>query len=81
MTLVIHWVGKDLAISEEFLGLYALDKTDAESIPKLLQCYLCTPMCHVLKNHTIIINNNNKVRGQCYDGCSTMAVARWLEFD
>ena len=65
LTLVIRWVGKDLSVSEEFLGLYALDKTDAESI--------ATVMLDALVRFQVPLA---KIRGQCYDGCSTMAGQR-----
>ena len=36
LTMVIRWVDKNLTVSEDFLSLYALDKTDAESIVTVL---------------------------------------------
>ena len=65
LTLVIRWVDRNLCVHEEFLGLYSLNSTDAESIVDVIS--------DVLLRFRIPFS---KVRGQCYDGCSTMAGAK-----
>ena len=59
------WVSDDFTVSEEFVGLYYLSVIDAQSIvdaikDAFLRFQIPFP----------------KLRGQCYDGCSTMAGAR-----
>ena len=63
--LVIRWIDKNLNVNEEFLGMYCLQRTTAESITSAIK--------DALLRFQIPIS---KVRGQCYDGCSTMAGAR-----
>ncbi len=59
---VFRWVGSNFDVHEEYLGLYQLDKTDAETI------YL------VIKDMLQALNLDiHKVRGQCYDGASSMS--------
>ena len=65
LTLVIRWVSNDLSVSEEFLGMYSLSAADAKSIVSVL--------LDALLRFQIPLS---KVRGQCYDGCSTMAGAK-----
>ena len=64
LTLVVRWVDENFDVFEEFLGMYGLQATTADSIVSAITDALL---------HFQIIN---KVRGQCYDGCSTMAGAR-----
>lgn len=65
LTLVIRWVSKDFVVSEEFLGLYSLSTADAKSI------------VNVMKDSFLRFQIPwTKLRGQCYDGCSTMAGAK-----
>ena len=65
LTLVIRWIDKNLNVNEEFLGMYCLQRTTAESITSAIK--------DALLRFQIPIS---KVRGQCYDGCSTVAGAR-----
>ncbi len=59
---VFRWVGSNFDVHEEYLGLYQLDKTDAETI------YL------VIKDMLQALNLDiHKVRGQCYDRASSMS--------
>ena len=65
LTLVVRWIGEDFVVSEEFLGLYTLSSIDAQSIVDAMKDAFVRfqiPMA--------------KLRGQCYDGCSTMAGAK-----
>ena len=65
LTLVIRWVDENFEVNEEFLGLYNLFSTTADSIVASIK--------DVLLRFEI---PTSKIRGQCYDGCSTMAGAR-----
>ena len=65
LTLVVRWISEDFVVSEEFLGFYYLSAIDAKSIVDAMKdAFLLfqIPMA--------------KIRGQCYDGCSTMAGAK-----
>ena len=65
LTLVIRWVNQDFLVSEEFLGLYYMSAIDAQSIVDVMKdVFLCFQIPF------------SKLRGQCYDGCSTMAGAK-----
>ena len=61
-TIVMRRVDDDLNVFEEFLGLYQLTETDAGSIVAAIKDVLLR-----LQIPT------SKLRGQCYDGCGTMA--------
>ena len=61
----MRWVSDDFTVHEEFLGLYALSAIDAQSIVDVM-------MDAFLRFQIPLA----KLRGQCYDGCSTMAGAR-----
>ena len=65
LTLVIRWVNQDFLVSEEFLGLYYMSTIDAQSIVDVMK--------DVFLRFQIPFS---KLRGQCYDGCSTMAGAK-----
>ena len=65
LTLIIRWVSDDFTVSEEFLGLYALSAIDAQSIVDAMK--------DTFIRFEIPLT---KLRGQCYDGCSTMAGAK-----
>lgn len=61
VVVVLRWVSSDLIVSEEFLGLYEAQSTDAltlTTIAKNAMQDLCLPLA--------------KLRGQCYDGASCM---------
>ena len=65
LTLVVRWITEDFIVSEEFLGLYCLSVTDAQNI------------VYVMKDAFLRFQIPlAKLRGQCYDGCSTMAEAK-----
>lgn len=61
MTVFVRWVAEDFTVSEEFLGMHSMAAIDAESIVKA--------MLDVFVQLELPIH---KLRGQCYDGCSTM---------
>ena len=65
LTFVLRWVSEDFTVSEEFLGLYCLSSVDAQSIVDV--------MTDAFLRFQIPLT---KLRGQCYDGCSTMAGAK-----
>ena len=62
LTLVIRRIDENLDVFEEFLGMYSLLTTNAQSI--------VTAISDVLLRFEIPFA---KIRGQCYDGCNTMA--------
>ena len=61
LVLCIRWVDDDLQSREEFIGLHAIDTTDANTIVLVIK--------DVLLRMNLSIS---RCRGQCYDGCSTM---------
>ena len=64
-TVVIRRVDEGLSVYEEFLGLYCVDSIAADSLTA------------VIKDVMIRLNlSMSKLRGQCYDGCSTMSGIR-----
>ena len=63
--IIIRWVGEDLQVHEEFIGLYSVAQTDAGTITAVITdvfTRLNLPLC--------------KLRGQCYDGASNMSGKR-----
>ena len=57
----VRWIDENLTPYEDFLGLYEMEKTDADSI------------VHIIKDSLLHFGfDKEKLRGQCYDGCSTM---------
>jgi len=65
LTLVVRWISDDFEVSEEFLGLYSMYAIDAQSI------------VDVMKDAFLRFQIPfTKLRGQCYDGCSTMTGAK-----
>ena len=62
LAIIIWRVDDDLTVFEDFLGLYHLTATDAESIVAAMKDVLLRLQIPLSKLH-----------GQCYDGCSTMA--------
>ena len=64
-TIVIRCVSEDLEVHEEFLGLYHVPSIDAVTLTA------------VAKDALVRMNLSvSKLRGQCYDGASTMRGAR-----
>ena len=62
VTIVIRRVNEDLEVFEEFLGLYHVESIAAEALTA------------VIKDSLVRMNLSLKnLRGQCYDGCSTMS--------
>ena len=59
-------MGDDFTVSEEFVGLYYLSVIDAQSIVDAIK--------DAILRFQIPFT---KLCGQCYDGCSTMAGARY----
>lgn len=65
LVTVFRCVDESLQVHEEFVGLYQLDETNAETIVK------------VLKDVVLSLSLDlTKLRGQCYDGASTMSGAK-----
>ena len=62
LVFVIRWVDSAFKAHEEFMGLYQLDKTDAETIHEVIK--------DILQAFNLDIHN---IRGQCYDGASAMS--------
>ena len=57
----VRWIDENLTPYEDFLGLYEMEKTDADSIVR------------IIKDSLLRFGfDKEKLRGQCYDGCSTM---------
>ena len=65
LTIVIRCIDDDFIVSEEFLGLYYLSAIDAQSIVDAIM--------HVFLRFQIPLS---RLRGQCYDGSSTMTGAK-----
>lgn len=65
LTFVIRSVDENFEVSEDFLGMYNLLTTTASSIVSAITDTLLRLQLPL-----------TKVRGQCYDGCSTMTGAR-----
>ena len=57
----VRWIDENLTPYEDFLGLYEMEKTDADSIVRIIRDSLLR-----------FEFDKEKLRGQCYDGCSTM---------
>ena len=68
LTLVLRWVGDDFTVSEEFVGLYYLSVIDAQSIMDAIK--------DAFLQFQIPFTKLRGLRGQCYEGCSTMAGSR-----
>ena len=62
LVICIRWVDDKLEAREDFIGLQKLERSDASFITALIKD------CLIRMNLSI-----HKVRGQCYDGCSTMS--------
>ena len=58
-------MSEDFTVSEELLGLYCLSATDAQRIVSVIKDAFLQFQIPLAKLH-----------GQCYDGCSTMTVAK-----
>ena len=65
VVICFRWVDSKLEAHEVFIGLYEVDSTEA--------AVLLTVIHDVLLRMNISIN---KLRGQCYDGASSMSGAR-----
>ena len=62
VVVVLRTVGENFSIEEDLVGLYSVSRIDA------------TTLVTVIKDTLIRLNLPvNKLRGQCYDGCSTMS--------
>ena len=61
MVVAYRWVDNDLNVHEDFIGLYAPPDITATTIVSAIQ--------DTLARLNLALN---KVRGQCYDGASTM---------
>ena len=65
VVLVIRWVDEQLIVHEEFIGLYSVPAIDADTLTT------------VIKDSLLRLNLSlNKIRGQCYDGASSMSGAK-----
>ncbi len=63
--IVLRTVGEDFDVDEDFVGLYTVQNIGA------------TTLVSVMKDFLIRLNLPiTKLRGQCYDGCSTMSGSR-----
>ena len=59
--ICIRWVDNDLNANEDFIGLHELSVTNAETL------------AFILKDVVLRLGlDPERLRGQCYDGCSTM---------
>ena len=59
--ICIRWVDNDLNVNEDFIGLHELSVTNAETL------------AFILKDVVLRLGlDPERLRGQCYDGCSTM---------
>ena len=64
LVVVIRWICDYLEVFEDFIGINVIVNFDARSIVSTLKDVL-------LRINISILN----MRGQCYDGCSTMTCA------
>ena len=65
VTVVIRWVTTEFEVHEEFIGLYFVPSIDADTLTR------------VIKDTLMRLNLSlTRVRGQCYDGASTMSGAK-----
>ena len=65
VTIVLQRKDDNFETYEEFIGLYTVSTIEAECLTK------------VIKDSMIRLNLSMKnLRGQCYDGCSTMSGTR-----
>ncbi len=65
MVFCLCYVDSDLNVHEEFVGLYSLESTSADSIVS------------IIKDILLRMNLSPKnCRGQCYDGASSMSGGR-----
>ena len=65
LVFCVRYVDEDLTTHEEFIGLYDMDSTTAESITHVIQ--------DILLRLALQMSN---CRGQCYDGAGSMAGCR-----
>ena len=65
VTIIFRMVDNDLSVKEEFVGLYSVDDITSITLTK------------VIKDVMLRLNlSMSNLRGQCYDGCSTMSGTR-----
>ena len=65
VVIVIRWVDGQLIVHEEFIALYSVPAIDADTLTS------------VIKDSLVRLNLSlNKMRGQCYDGASSMSGAK-----
>ena len=62
LVVCICWVDENFAVHEDFIGMYALERTTANDIVAILRNCLISMHLHIKNEH-----------GQCYDGATTMA--------
>ena len=62
LVICLRWVDDDLVPHEDFIGMQKVEKIDRETIKSVI--------LDVLVRMNLAMQ---KCRGQCYDGCSTMA--------
>ena len=65
LVIVIRWVQENLEVFEDFIGLNHMERINASSIVAALK--------DVLMRMNL---STSRMRGQCYDGCSTMTGAK-----
>ena len=65
VVLVIRWVDEQLIVHKEFIGLYSAPSTDTDTLTS------------VIKDSLVQLDLSlNKIRGQCYNGASSMSGAK-----
>ena len=65
VTLVVHIIENYYEVNEEFIGLYAVPRIDSATLISVIK--------DTLTRQKLSFHN---IRGQCYDGCSTMSGSR-----
>lgn len=65
VTIVLRHVTNNMEVLEELIGMYQVPSIDSETLTKVAKDTLCR--CNL---------SLNKLRGQCYDGASTMRGAK-----
>ena len=62
LVVVYRWIDDEFTVYEEFVGLHELEKTDSQSI-----------FHELIKSLDELHLDIHRMRGQCYDGASTMS--------
>lgn len=65
VVIVLRWVDENLAVHEDFIGLYTVDSIESKMLLSIIEDTLMR-----------LNLSTRKIRGQCYDGASNMSGIR-----